>query len=83
MLFFLNALGTDPEAYRLADADGNGFVSFGEAYDYAADPERLRAWYASLPRDAWPPPDFYPTPCRTTGDSQYYSYLDPYALAPF
>jgi hypothetical protein len=83
MLFFLDALGTHPGTSNLADSDGNGFVSFGEAYDYAADPERLREWYSALPRDVWPPERFYPTPSRNNGELQYYFYLDQSAVAPF
>ena len=82
MHFFLDALGKD-EASGEADADANGFVSFGEAFDYAADEERLSEWYANLLRDVWPPADFHPTPFRTEGDLQYNLFLYPTAPAPF
>jgi hypothetical protein len=83
MHFFLEAMGTDHTAYSLADLDGDGFVSFGEAYDYAADERRLADWYAALSPDVWPSNAGYPTPARTEGDLQYCLFLDPDAMAPF
>jgi len=82
MHFFLEAL-TQDRASDEADIDRNGYVSYGEAYDYAADEERLVEWYARLSRDVWPPEDFHPTPFRTKGEFQYNFFLNPYALAPF
>ncbi len=74
--FFLDALGKENEAFDLSDMDGNGFVSFGEAYDYAADEDRLIDWYDNLSSDVWPSymPD--PIPSRTDADLQYYFFLD-------
>ena len=81
--FFMDALDKDKGAFSVADTDANGFVSFGEAYDYAADEGRLAKWYSGLPRDVWPPEDFYPKPMRSEGELQYWLYLSPYAPAPF
>jgi hypothetical protein len=81
--FFLDALDRDDDAFKTADMDRNGFVSFGEAFDYAADENRLKEWYAQLSRDVWPPADFYPTPCRTDAGIQYNFFLNPYAPTPF
>lgn len=81
--FFLDALGRKEDAFSSADADDDGFVSFGEAYDYAADEERLGEWYSNLSRDVWPPKDFHPTPLRTENGLQYNLFLNPSAPTPF
>ena len=81
--FFLDALGKDKGAYALADVDGNGFISFGEAYDYASDEGRLAQWYSALPHDVWPPADFFPRPVRNQTAFQYWFFLNRYAPAPF
>ena len=81
--FFLDAIDQNDNAFSIADTNGDGFVSFGEAYDYAADEERLKEWYANLSRNVWPPADFYPTPSRTEGNLQYSIFLNPFAPAVF
>jgi hypothetical protein len=81
--FFLDALGKDMGAFSLADTDGNGFVSFGEAFDYASDDGRLAEWYSNLPRDVWPPADFHPKPTRSEAEFQYWFFLNPHAPATF
>lgn len=75
--FFMDALGRDENAHDVADADRDGRVSFGEAFDYSAIEEHLADWYANLPRDAWPPADFYPKPARTTSELEYSLFLNP------
>ncbi len=62
MRFWINALDPKHEAYKKADTDNNGFVTVGEAYEYARDGRKLAKWYRELDRKVWPSPDFYPTP---------------------
>ncbi len=81
MHFFLDALIQDSVSNE-ADIDGNGYVSFGEAYDYAADEERLMEWYANLSRDVWPPEDFHPTPFRTDWEFQYDFFMEKWGQSP-
>ncbi|MCD6218321.1 hypothetical protein J7L05_10770 [bacterium] len=62
MRFWINAIDPKHEAYKNADTDNNGFVTVGEAYEYARDEKKLAKWYRDLDDKVWPFPDFYPTP---------------------
>lgn len=62
MRFWINAIDPKHDAYKKADTDNNGFVTIGEAYEYARDEEKLAKWYRDLDDSVWPFPDFYPTP---------------------
>ena len=62
MLFWINAIDPKHEAYINADTDSNGFVTVGEAYEYARDETKLAKWYRELDDAVWPFPDFHPTP---------------------
>ncbi len=62
MRFWTNAIDPKHEAYKKADTDNNGFVTVGEAYEYARDEKKLAKWYRDLDDSVWPFPDFYPIP---------------------
>lgn len=61
--FWVDAMGRNPDAVRAADADKDGRISLGEAYDYASDSDRLTKMYRGLPKKVWPT-TMVPTPMR-------------------
>jgi len=61
--FWVDAMGRNPDAVKTADADKDGRISLGEAYDYASDSERLTKLYRGLPKKVWPT-TMVPTPMR-------------------
>ena len=65
LMFWVDAMGRKPEAFKAADADKDGRVSLGEAFDYASDRERLTKWYRKLPKRIWPT-KMVPSPERRT-----------------
>lgn len=62
MQFWINAFDPEHEAYEKADTDNNGFVTVGEAFEYARDGKKLAKWYRDLDDSVWPFPEFHPTP---------------------
>jgi len=76
MELFLDALGADEEAHGAADVNKDERVSLGEAYDYAADVERLGEWYDMLPDEVWSPYTPVPRPSRRVSVDDYEIYID-------
>jgi len=63
-MFLVDAFGGSQAAFKAADADHDGRVSFREAFDYASDANRLEPWYKALPKEVWPTP-YAPRPQRS------------------
>lgn len=74
LLYLVNALGRDEKSTREADVNKDGRVSLGEAYDFAADVERLKKFYDSLPENIWPK-GYCPLPRRAAPDAGYETFL--------